>query len=153
MNKRVVFLLLLSVLLVSACTTSNTASGSEELWGQIFNIAYPPVIQGDADSPNKYHSIMKVEFSDGNAATSAINDGEGTYEFNDKALVIKFENENEHLEIEFTDFEESDKDFIEYSAQISSLDFNMADSDKISHLGNLYNNLTKNMSVEFLKKQ
>ncbi|UTR08988.1 hypothetical protein MM300_13720 [Evansella sp. LMS18] len=152
LNKRIVFLILLSALLVSACTNNDAASGSDKLSGKTFNISYPPVIQGDADSPNKYHSIMKIEFSDGNAATAAVNDAEGTYELHDEVLVIKFENDNEHLEIEFTDFEESDRDFSEYSTQVSRVEWEMIDYDKISHLRNLYSQLNKEMYIEFLKQ-
>ncbi|MEC5425105.1 hypothetical protein QGM71_16590 [Virgibacillus sp. C22-A2] len=145
MKKWFVFLVLLSVLLVSAC------NNSEELSGQTFTVAYTPVLQEDVDSPNRYDSIMTLEFSGGNVVTNSIYDGEGTYELNDDELVVRFENENENLEIRFT-VKESDKDFSEYSAIISDVDFEITDTDKISHFKNLTLKLTKDMSIEFLKK-
>ncbi|WP_249872653.1 hypothetical protein [Oceanobacillus saliphilus] len=66
-------------------------------------------------------------------------------------LVLHFENENENLKIKFT-VKESDKDFSEYSAVISDVDFEMLDMDKISHFKNLTAKLNKNMPIEFLKE-
>ncbi|MEC5425783.1 hypothetical protein QGM71_20150 [Virgibacillus sp. C22-A2] len=102
MKKRFIFLLLLFVLLASAC------NNIDELSGQTFNVAYTPVLH--------------------------------------------FENDNENLEIKFT-VKESDKDFSEYSAIISDVDFVITDTDKISHFKNLSLTLTKDMSIEFLKEK
>ncbi|MEN2766069.1 hypothetical protein [Ornithinibacillus xuwenensis] len=141
MKKRLIFLLFVLVLLLTACN-------NDELSGKTFNLS----TRGGPDSnPDQYHSIMTLEFSDGKVETSSINDGEGTYELNDDKLAIHFENENENLTIEFT-VEESDKEFSEYSAVISDYDFEMSNTDKVSHYKNIINKLHKDMSYEFIKE-
>lgn len=66
MNKYFAFLLLLSVFIISGC------NNSDELVGQTFNVAYMPVLQEDLDNPNKYSSIMTLEFLEGKRVTSPI---------------------------------------------------------------------------------
>ncbi|MBP3951709.1 hypothetical protein [Bacillus suaedae] len=144
MNKWLFFTLFFSVLLISAC------SNSDELSGHTFNVSHTPPFQEDIDDPDKYHSIMTLEFSDGKV--SSANSGEGTYELKDDVLLLNFENENEQLEIEFTEFKESDKDFSEYSTLISRSELNITDPDKVSHFGSLHSSLTNDMLVEFLQK-
>ena len=145
MKKWFVLILISSLLLVSACNNNDNLSG------QTFNVAYTPVLQEDVDSPNRYDSIMTLEFLDGNVVTDSTYDGEGTYELIDEELALHFENENENLEIKFI-VKKSDKDFSEYSALISDAKFDVTDTDKISHFKNLTLKLTKNMPIEFLKK-
>ena len=145
MKKWFVLILISSLLLVSAC------NNNDKLSGQTFNVAYTPVLQEDVDSPNRYDSIMTLEFLDGNVVTDSTYDGEGTYELIDEELALHFENENENLEIKFI-VKKSDKDFSEYSALISDAKFDVTDTDKISHFKNLTLKLTKNMPIEFLKK-
>ncbi|MFA9560663.1 hypothetical protein ACERII_25525 [Evansella sp. AB-rgal1] len=146
MKKQLVFLLFLSIVLVTAC------NNSEELSGQTFNVAYSPVMQEDVNSPNKHYSIMTLEFLEGNKViTNAIHDGEGAYELNDDELVLRFENDYEFLEITFV-VTESDKDFSKYSAVISGVDYTITDTDIIRHLQNLALKLFIDMPVEFIKK-
>lgn len=143
MKKCFAFFLFLSVLLISAC------NNSDELVGQTFDVAYTPVLQEDFDSPNRYSSIMTLEFSDSGVVTSTIY-GEGTYDLNNNNLVLHFENENEYLEI-IIGVTESDKDFSEYNASISSIDYHFTDTDKIRHLQNLALKLDEDMPIEFIK--
>lgn len=144
MNKWFSFLLLLSVsLLLSAC------NDNDELAGQTFNFAYTPVLEEDIDSPNEYSSIMKLEFVDDSTITSTVY-GEGTYELTDDDLAFRFENENESLEITIG-IEESDKDFSEYYALISEIDYQITDPDKISHFQDLAFKLEKDRPIEFIK--
>ncbi|MBP3951810.1 hypothetical protein [Bacillus suaedae] len=125
-------------------------TGSNEFSKKTFNIAYTPVIQNEIDNPNKYHSLMTVEFLDEKVFTNTIY-GEGTYKVNDDVLVLHFENEAENLIIEFK-LKESDKAFSKYSAVISDVDFEITDNNKISHLKGLFVKLDKQMSIEFIKK-
>ncbi len=143
MKKRFNLLLLLFVLLLSAC------NNEAELSGKTFKVAYPSPVK-EMDDPNRYNPIMTLEFIDENVVHNTIY-GEGTYELNDDVLVLYFENENENLEISFK-VKESEKDFSEYSAVLSDVDFEMTDSDKISYFKNLAFRLTKEMPIEFLKE-
>ncbi|MFD1851277.1 hypothetical protein [Oceanobacillus bengalensis] len=144
MKKRFILSLLLVVLLLSAC------NNEDELSGKTFEVAYTPVLQDDLDSPNRYDSIMTLEFLDGNVVNNTFY-GEGTYELIDDVLELHFENENENLKIKFT-VKESDKDFSEYSAEIRDVDFEMIDTDKISDFKNLTVRLIKDMPIEILKE-
>src|SRR5690625_4200877 len=121
MIKRFIFLAVLSVLLLAAC------SNIDELSGKTFDVS----VRSNPNDPANFHSIMTLKFLDGIVITDALHEEEGTYELKDNKLVIQFENENESLEIEFT-FEESDKEFSEYSAEISHSDFQIEDSDQVS---------------------
>ncbi|MEK6190275.1 MAG: hypothetical protein N2A99_04705 [Carnobacterium alterfunditum] len=143
MNKWFAFLLLSSVLLLSAC------NGNNDLVGQTFNVAYMPVLEEDIDSPDRYSSIIILEFSNETTITSTVY-GEGTYELTDDNLVLYYENENESLEITIG-VAESDKDFSEYYALINDVDYQITDPDKISHFQNLAFKLDKDRPLEFIK--
>ncbi|KAA0956364.1 hypothetical protein ACQKDD_17180 [Planococcus kocurii] len=143
MNKWFAFLLLFSVLLLSACNDNN------DLVGKTFDVAYVPVLEEDIDSPDRYNSILTLEFLNENTITSPVY-GEGTYELTDDNLVLYYENENESLEITIG-VAESDKDFSEYYALINDLDYQITDSDKISHFQNLAFKLDKDRPIEFIK--
>ncbi|ALS78490.1 hypothetical protein AUO94_07375 [Planococcus kocurii] len=143
MNKWFAFLLLSSVLLLSACSDTN------DLVGKTFDVAYVPVLEEDTDSPDRYSSILTLEFLNENTITSPVY-GEGTYELTDDNLVLYYENENESLEITIG-VAESDKDFSEYYALINDLDYQITDSDKISHFQNLAFKLDKERPIEFIK--
>lgn len=144
-----VFILVVLAIALFSNTYENLA-GSDELSGQTFTVSYPPVLQEDIGTEGKY-TIMTLEFSDGNVVTNTIY-GAGTYELNDDVFVINYENENESLEIKFTDFKESDKDFSEYSAIIGDMEYQITDSEKVRYLTNLYLKFSKGMSIEFIKK-
>lgn len=145
MKKWFGFLLLLLVVLLSAC------SNNDELSGKTLRAVYmpPPWVQMDDATPNQYDYITTLEFLDGNVVSKAIQDGEGKYELNGDELVLRFENENERLEITVT---ESDKEFSEYSAVISDVDFDITDTDKVSHYQNLFLKLSNKQPIEFLKE-
>ncbi|MFD2045186.1 hypothetical protein ACFSTA_15995 [Ornithinibacillus salinisoli] len=132
MKKRLIFLLLLAILLLSAC------SNSDELSGKTFDVS---VMWSSPNSPSdNYKPLMRLEFSDGNIVKNTMGYEEGTYELKDDKLVIQFENENESLEIEFT-LEESDNEFSEYSAEISDSDFQIEDSGQVSKYQGFYQKL------------
>ena len=149
MKKRFILfnlLLLLYLLLLSAC------NNEDELSGKTFKVASPPgPIMEHIDDPDRYYPIMTLEFLDGKVSTNSIHDGEGTYELNDNVLVLHFENENETLKLSF-EVKESEKDFSEYSAIISEVDFEMKDTDKVSHFKNLSFKFDKNTPIEFIKE-
>lgn len=117
MIKRLVILLHLSVLLLSAC------NDKDELSGKTFDVSL-------VSSPN--------------------NLDERIYELKDDKLVMQFENDNETLEIEFI-IEESDKEFSEYSGEISDSDFQIEDSKRISKYNEFYLNLPDS-PVEFIER-
>lgn len=143
MNKWFTLLLLSTVLLLSACNDNN------DLVGQTFNVAYIPVLEKDINSPDRYSSIMTLAFPKENTITSTVY-GEGSYEFTDDNLVLYYENENESLEITIR-VAESDKDFSEYYALITDVDYQVTDPDKISHFQNLAFKLDKDTPIEFIK--
>lgn len=147
MKKWFVFITLLSVFFVSACS-----SESDKLSGKTFNVAYTPVLQEDIDNPNKYDSIKTFKFSDGNVVSIAMEHTEGTYELNGDILVINIKNKNEKLKIKYSDFKESEKDFSAYSALINDFEFHVEDSNKVMHLKGLATKLSKDMPVEFIEK-
>ncbi|WP_212918973.1 hypothetical protein [Ornithinibacillus bavariensis] len=68
---------------------------------------------------------------------------------NDK-LVTQFENENEYLEIDFI-LKESDKDFREYSVEISDSKFEIEDSKHVSNLRGIYEKL-QHSHFEFIER-
>lgn len=139
MFKRLIFLSLLFVLLLSAC------SNKDELSGKTFDVS----VVGSPNEPFNLDSIMRLEFSDGNVTTKAMNGAEGTYELKDDNLVIQFENENESLEIEFT-FKESNIETSEYAAEIIDSDFQIEDSEQVSNYKDFYFDLPSH--VEFIEK-
>ncbi|MUK88417.1 hypothetical protein GMD78_08440 [Ornithinibacillus sp. L9] len=130
----------LSILIITAC------SNSDELSGKTFDVS----VVSSPNNPNKYDSIMRLEFSDGNIVKNTMGYEEGTYELKDDRLVIQFENKNESLEIGFT-FEESEKDFSAYSAVISDSDFQIEDSKQVSKYQGFYNKLTRHQ-YEFIER-
>jgi major membrane immunogen (membrane-anchored lipoprotein) len=140
MLKRLFFLSILSVVLLSAC------SSNDELSGKTFDVS---VISGP-NEPGKYSPIMTLEFLDGNEVKNKMGYEEGMYELKDDKLVIQFENENEYLEIEFT-LEESDKDFSEYSAEISDSKLEIEDSSLVSKLKGFYEKLDRS-HFEFIER-
>lgn len=144
-----VFLLLLVAIPLFNNHYAQTAT--DELSGSTFNISYPTP-DARNDDPNGYDSLMTVEFSDGEAATPSIQDGDGTYELNGDVLTLQFENENESLQIEFS-LKESEQDFSEYSAVIRDVDFEKKNPDDISHFQNLFYKLNKKLPLEFIKRQ
>ena len=139
MLKRLFFLSILSVLLLSACNSN------DELSGKIFDVS---VISGP-NEPDKYSPIMTLEFSDGNKVKNKMGYEEGMYELKDDKLVIQFENENEYLEIEFT-LEESDNEFSEYSAEISDSKLKIDDSSLVSKLKGFYEKIHRS-HFEFIE--
>ncbi|OZU87066.1 hypothetical protein CIL03_18745 [Virgibacillus indicus] len=148
MNKQFIFPILLFVFLLSACTSE------DELSGQTFDVAYipGPVSQEDFDNPNRYDSIMTLEFLDGKVITNSIDYKKGTYELIDDELIVHFESDNEYLKIEFK-VNESDKDFSKYSATIHNAEYEITDTEQISRFKNLTNRLIKDMPIEFLREE
>ncbi|RLL48415.1 hypothetical protein D8M04_03910 [Oceanobacillus piezotolerans] len=148
MSKRFVFLFLLlsSVLLVTAC------NDNDELSGKTFEVAYTPVLQEEIDNPSNYKPIMTLNFLNDNAVTNTIGGEEGEYKFADDVLVVNFKNEKEKLEIKFIDFIESDKDFSAYSSSIGDAKLTIEDTEQISRLNNLSSKITKDMPIEFIEK-
>lgn len=132
--------LLLVVLLLSAC------NNSDDLSGKTFDVSVGP----SPVNPDKYDSIMTLEFSDGNTVKNTMGYEEGTYELKEDNLALLFKNENESLEIEFT-LEESDKDFSTYSAEISDSNLEIEDSNQVSKYSVLYQNLGGS-SFEFIER-
>lgn len=143
----VVFIALLSVLFVSACS-----GDGDKVSGKTFKVAYTPAHQEDIDDPSNYKPIMKLNFSDDNVVTNTMGDEEGTYELNEDMLVVNFENENEKLKIEFVDFKESDTDFSAYSTSIGDAELKIEDNEQISHLKGLTSNISKDMPIEFIEE-
>ncbi|MFC0301019.1 hypothetical protein ACFFIS_09310 [Virgibacillus soli] len=141
----VVFIVLLSVVFVSACNNDH-----DELSGKTFKIAYKPVLEEDMDNPSRYTSIMTLKFSKGNIVHDTNDDIEGTYELNEDILVVNLDNKSEKLKISFIDFKESEKDFSAYSALISNPELQSPDSGQVSKLTGLAYNLTENMPLEFI---
>lgn len=144
----VVFIALLSVFFVSACSDD-----SNKLSGKTFNVAYPPVLKEDVDHPNRYDSIMVLKFSDDNVVSNTIDDTEGTYELNEDVLVINFENENEKLKINFIDFKESEKDFSTYTTLISNPELHVEDASQVKHFQGLAFRLSENHPIEFIEEE
>ena len=144
MKKQLIFLLLLAILLLSAC------SNSDELSGKTFDVSVM-WISPDSTSEN-YKPLMILEFLDGDIVKNTLSSDEGTYELKDDKLMILFENENEYLEAEFA-LKESDKEFSTYSAEISDLDFQMKDSEQVSKYIGLYQKLWEHgLTFEFIEK-
>ncbi|WP_042222266.1 hypothetical protein [Oceanobacillus manasiensis] len=149
MKKRFILLSLFLVLFLSAC------NGNDELAGKTFKLSYPSLdpnmaIEGDADDPDKYASLLTVEFLDGKSFTSSIQNGEGTYELNDNVLLLHFKNDNEILKLSLN-VKESEIDFSTYAAEISDADYEMTNTDKVSHFKNLYFALNKGTYIEFIE--
>ena len=136
----IILIAVLSILIITACSNSGNLSG------KTFDVS----VVSSPNTPDKYDSIMTLEFTDGKVITDAIDGEEGAYDLKDDELVIQFENENESLEIEFT-LKESDKDFSEYSAEISDSDFQIEDSEQVSKYKNIYTNLSHS-HVEFIER-
>ncbi|MFD1453492.1 MULTISPECIES: hypothetical protein [Oceanobacillus] len=139
----IIFIAFLSVFFISACSND-----SNSLSGKTFKVANTPVFQEDID---KYPVVVTLEFLDDNAVRTI--DTEGTYHLNDDELVINFENENENLEITFSEFKESEKDFSTYSTIISNRELQVEDHSKLSRLEVLANKLSEDMPIEFIEKQ
>ncbi|RIU91183.1 hypothetical protein D1864_12255 [Oceanobacillus picturae] len=149
LKKRFILLSLFLVLFLSAC------NDSDELSGKTFKLGYPSLdpnmsIEEDADDPDKYASLMTVEFLDGKTFTSSIQNGEGTYELNDNVLLLHFKNDNEILKLSFK-VKESEKDFSTYPAEISDADFEMTNTDAVSHFKNLFSALNNDTYFEFIE--
>lgn len=141
MIRRLLFLFLLAVLLLSGCSTS------DDLSGKTFDVS----VRSSPNNPDKYHAIMTLEFLDGKVINHSIAGEEGTYELKDDNFVIQFENENESLQIEFT-LKESDKEFSQYSAEIIDSDFQMEDAEQVSKYKQLYLDLPSS-HVEIIERQ
>ncbi|SES62521.1 hypothetical protein SAMN05216389_101116 [Oceanobacillus limi] len=141
MKKRFIFLLLIFVLLLSAC------NNSDGLFGKTFDVS----VRSSLNNPEKFDAIMTLEFSDGNLVKNTRGYEEGTYEWKEDELVLLSENENENLEFIFT-VKESDKEFSKYSAVISDIVYEMTNPDKISHLQNLFSKFDKERTYEFITK-
>ncbi|MEK4299866.1 hypothetical protein MKY30_10790 [Oceanobacillus sp. FSL W8-0428] len=142
----IIFIAFLSVFSISACSND-----SNSLSGKTFKVANTPVFQEDIDKLDKYPVVVTLEFLDDNAVRTI--DTEGTYQLNDDELVINFENENENLEITFSEFKESEKDFSTYSTIISNRELQVEDHSKLSRLEVLANKLSEDMPIEFIEKQ
>lgn len=142
----IIFTAFLSVFFISACSND-----SNSLSGKTFKVANTPVFQEDIDKLDKYPVVVTLEFLDDNAVRTI--DTEGTYQLNDDELVINFENENENLEITFSEFKESEKDFSTYSTIISNRELQVEDHSKLSRLEVLANKLSEDMPIEFIEKQ
>ncbi|GEN87875.1 hypothetical protein [Oceanobacillus sojae] len=142
----IIFIAFLSVFFISACSND-----SNSLSGKTFKVANTPVFQEDIDKLDKYPVVVTLEFLDDNAVRTI--DTEGTYQLNDDELVINFENENENLEITFSEFKESEKDFSTYSTIISNRELQVEDHSKLSRLEVLANKLSEDMPIEFIEKQ
>lgn len=127
MIKRLVFLLLLSVFLMSACSSDDILSG------KTFDVS----VVGSPTDPGYLQTIVTLEFSDENTFKNTRGNEEGTYELSGDKLLILIEDENEKVEIEFT-LKESDKELSEYSAELTHADFQMEDTEKISKYKGLY---------------
>ena len=94
MKNKFTSLLLLFILLLSAC------NDNDELSGKTFKVASPPgPIEEHSDDPDRYYPIMTLDFLDGKVNTNSNLDGKGTYELNDNVLDLHFENENETLKL------------------------------------------------------
>lgn len=145
----VVYIAILSVLFVSACSSD---SNGNKLSGRTFKLADTPAPYEDIDDPSSYKPIMTLNFSDDNVVTYTMGYEEGTYELNEDMLVIKFENENEKLKIEFIDFKDSDKDFSAYSTSIGNAELKIEDNEQVSHLKGLSYKIPINTSIEFIEK-
>lgn len=144
----VLFIALLSVLLVTACSND---SNNNELSGKTFKLGmHDP--NKDIDNPSSYKPIMILDFLDDNIVTNTKGNEEGTYELNKDTLVINFENENEELKIEFADFNDSDKEFSAYSTSISDIEFKIEDNEHVSYLEKLYIDISKDTPIEFIEK-
>ncbi|CDO03384.1 hypothetical protein BN988_01896 [Oceanobacillus picturae] len=149
MKKRFLLLSFFLVLFLSAC------NGNDELAGKTFKLGYPSVdpnmsIEGDADDPDNYASLLTVEFLDEKTFTSSIQNGEGTYVLNDNVLLLHFKNDNEILKLSFK-IKESEKDFSTYAAEVSDADFEMTNADAVSHFKNLFSALNNDTYVEFIE--
>ncbi|MFD1173590.1 hypothetical protein [Oceanobacillus picturae] len=149
MKKRFVLLSFFLVLFLSAC------NGNDELAGKTFKLSYLSLdpnmsIEGDAEDPDKYASLLTVEFLDGKSFTSSIQNGEGTYELNDNVLLLHFKNGNEILKLSFK-VKESEKDFSTYAAEITDTDYKLTNTDAVSHFKNLFYTLNNDTYVEFIE--
>ncbi|GAA0472092.1 hypothetical protein [Alkalibacillus silvisoli] len=146
MIKRFMFLLLLGVLLLSACSTST----NNDLSGRTFDVS----VKDSPNNPDRYTTLMTLEFSDENVIINSVNnsiqDEEGTYELKDDNLVIHLENENESAEVEFI-LNESDKEISEYSAEIIDSNFQIEDSEQTSEYKRFMMNLPQH-TLEILEK-
>ncbi|WP_405096926.1 hypothetical protein [Oceanobacillus sp. FSL H7-0719] len=144
MRKRFISLLLLFGLLLSAC------NANDELSGRTFEIAtHSPEMQ--IEDSDRFSPIVTLNFSEGNVFSNPIY-GEGTYELNDNVLVLHYENENESLNLRF-ELSESDNDYSEYAVEISGVDFEMKDLDKVSHYEDLPFKFDKNSPMEFIERK
>lgn len=127
MIKRLVYLLPLSVLLMTACSSDGNLSG------KTFDVG----VVGSPTSPGSLQTIVTLKFSDENTFKNTRGNEEGTYELSGDKLLILIEDENERLEIEFT-LKQSDKEFNEYSAELTHADFQMEDTEQISKYKGFY---------------
>ncbi|MFD2629523.1 hypothetical protein [Oceanobacillus kapialis] len=112
----IILIAVLSILIITACS-------HDELSGKTFDVS----VVGSPNEPSNLHSIMTLEFSDGNKVKNKMGYEEGSYELQDDKLVIQFENENELLEIEFA-LKESDIESSQYAAEIINLKYEIEDS-------------------------
>lgn len=143
----VIPILFLTLLFISACSIER-----DNLAGKIFNIAYTPVLEEDISDPNNYDSIMAIKFLNENAVINTIDDTKGVYELHENMIIINFENENEKLKIEFTDFRESERDFSSFSTLINNIELEIKDPEKILKLKELAYKLSEKLPVEFIEK-
>ncbi|WP_157998050.1 hypothetical protein [Ornithinibacillus scapharcae] len=94
---------------------------------------------------------MSLEFLEGKVITNSIDGEEGTYKLKDDKLMIQCENENESLEIEFT-LNESEKEFSQYSAEVSDSNLHIEDSKQVSKYKGFYEKLPSS-HVEFIENE
>ncbi|WP_411954797.1 hypothetical protein ACKXGF_02985 [Alkalibacillus sp. S2W] len=150
MKKGLIFLTILTLFILPAC------DGKNDLSGKTFTISHkaislipPDVSREEIDDDDWYKTFLTLEFLNENEFTST-QLGKGTYELDrdDKEFTIRFENNNEHLEIGFN-LEESKKDFSKYSAEINNLDFQPPDDNEVSHFQKFYMNINLAMENEY----
>ncbi|WP_047988072.1 hypothetical protein [Alkalihalobacillus pseudalcaliphilus] len=144
MRKWRLVVLLLIVMVLSACTTN------DELSGKSFDMGAAPPLEEELTNQNSYQLLTTLEFLDGVVTASILPGEEGTYERTGDVLTVKFENGHEYLSIIFDEFQESDKEFSAYSAYISDYESGALHDDTIKKFNLLTNKIDKNMSLEFL---
>lgn len=145
MKKILSSLFLLFIMLAAGC------SSDDELSGRTFDLAYPPGPVSEDDGMEDHNVFMTLSFYDGKVVREDGNEVEGKYTLNDETLSILFEHDEETLNVEFDEFNESDKTFSAYNAIVSNAALDKSEGE-LSHLMTLGNEFSMQFPVEFIEK-
>ncbi|WP_342389283.1 hypothetical protein [Salinicoccus bachuensis] len=145
MKKILSSLFLLTIMLIAGC------SNDDELSGRTFDLAYPPGPVSEGDGMEDHNVFMTLSFDDGKVVREDGNEVEGQYDLDAETLSILFEHDEETLNVEFDEFNGSDRTFSAYNAIVSNATLDKSEGE-LSYLMTLGNEFSMQFPVEFIEK-